>query len=323
MGTRSIMGAKHFGARVARLEDAALLRGRSRFVADLALPGMLHAAFVRSPHAHARIRSIDTSAARAMTGLCAVLTARELPSRLAGTQIPMLVPSPLINTPRTQLSLAGSEVCYVGQTIALAVAESRCAAEDAAAAVRIDFEPLAAVSDGDAAARPDAQRAHSDLASDIAASFPLRYGNVDEAFANAQHVFEQQLFLHRGAAMSLEGRGVLASYDAGHDMLTIWSATQTPHLCRPTLAELFERDLESIRVIAPAVGGGFGTKAPFYAEEAVIAAAAMRLGRPMTWQEDRREHFLSATQERDQHWKVAIAVDSGRSEERRVGKESG
>jgi carbon-monoxide dehydrogenase large subunit len=304
------MGAKHFGARVARLEDAALLRGRSRFVADLALPGMLHAAFVRSPHAHARIRSIDTSAARAMTGLAAVLTARELPSRLAGTQIPMLVPSPLINTPRTQLSLAGSEVCYVGQTIAVAIAASRCAAEDAAAAVRIDFEPLAAVSEGDAAARADAPRAHSDLSSNIAASFPLRYGSVEEAFANATHVFEQELFLHRGAAMSLEGRGVLASYDAGHDMLTVWSATQTPHLCRATLAELFERDLESIRVIAPAVGGGFGTKAPFYAEEAVIAAAAMRLGRPVTWQEDRREHFVSATQERDQHWKVAIAVDA-------------
>jgi len=110
--------------------------------------------------------------------------------------------------------------------------------------------------------------------------------------------------------MTLEGRAVLASYDAGADMLTVWSATQTPHLCRATLADLFERDLEAIRVIAPHVGGGFGTKAPFYAEEAVIPAAAMKLGRPVAWQEDRREHFLSATQERDQYWKVAIAVDN-------------
>jgi aerobic carbon-monoxide dehydrogenase large subunit len=303
------MGAKHFGARVARVEDAALLRGRSRFVADIALPGMLHAAFVRRPHAHARIRSIDAAAARAMPRVAEVLTARELPARLAGAQIPMLVPSPLIDTPRTQLALARSEVCYVGQTIAVVLAESRHAAEDAGAAVVIDFEPLAAVSDGDAAARPDAPRAHGDLASNIAASFPVRYGDVELAFANAAHVFEEELFLHRGGAMSLEGRGVLASYDAGDDMLTVWSATQTPHLCRATLAELFERDLESIRVIAPAVGGGFGTKAPFYAEEAVIAAAAMQQGRPVTWQEDRREHFLSATQERDQHWKAAIAVD--------------
>jgi aerobic carbon-monoxide dehydrogenase large subunit len=304
------MGAKHFGARITRLEDPALLRGRARFVGDIRLPGMLHASFVRSPHAHARIRSIDASAARAMPQVRAILTARELPSYLAGAQIPMLVPSPLINTPRTQLALASSEVCYVGQTIAVVVAESRHAAEDAAAAVLIDFEPLAAISDGAAAVRPDAARAHSDLASNIAASFPMRYGDVDKAFAHAAHVFEQELFLHRGAAMSLEGRGVLASYDAGSDMLTVWSATQTPHLCRATLAELFERDLESIRVIAPAVGGGFGTKAPFYAEEAVIAAAAMQLGCPVTWQEDRREHFLSATQERDQHWNVAIAVDA-------------
>src|SRR5207244_8707591 len=101
-----------------------------------------------------------------------------------------------------------------------------------------------------------------------------------------------------------------ASYDAGADLLTVWSATQTPHLCRGTLADLTERDLESIRVIAPAVGGGFGTKAPFYAEEAVIPAAAMKLGRPVKWQEDRREHFLTATQERDEYWKVAIAVDA-------------
>ncbi len=138
----------------------------------------------------------------------------------------------------------------------------------------------------------------------------MSYGDVDAAFAGAAHVFEEELCLHRGGAMTLEGRAVLASYDAGADMLTVWSATQTPHLCRGTLADLLERDLESIRVIAPFVGGGFGTKAPFYAEEAVIPAAAMKLRRPVTWQEDRREHFLSATQERDQYWKVAIAVDA-------------
>jgi carbon-monoxide dehydrogenase large subunit len=108
----------------------------------------------------------------------------------------------------------------------------------------------------------------------------------------------------------LEGRAVLASYDPAADMLNVWSATQTPHLCRGTLADLFERDLESIRVIAPFVGGGFGTKAPFYPEEAVIPAAAMKLGRPVKWQEDRREHFLASTQERDQYWKVGIAVDN-------------
>src|SRR5262249_14408419 len=298
------MGAKHFGARVARLEDPTLLTGRGRFVDDMRLAGALHACFVRSPHAHAAIRSIDAAAARAMPGVHAVLTADDLPPRMANGQIPMLVPNPLIKTPRTQLALARHEVCYVGQTIAAAVADSRYLAEDAAAAVAVDFDVLPAVSDCRDAARPDAPRAHSDLASNIAAIVPMSYGDVGAAFAKAAHVFEEELALHRGAAMTLETRAVAASYDASADMLTVWSATQTPHLCRGTLADLTERDLESIRVIAPHVGGGFGTKAPFYAEEAVIPAAAMKLGRPVTWQEDRREHFLSSTQERDQHWKV-------------------
>ncbi len=303
------MGAKHFGARVARLEDPALLTGRARFVDDIKLPGTLEACFVRSPHPHARIRAIDANAARAMPGVHAVLTADDLPPRLATGQIPMLVPNPAIKTPRTQLALARHEVCYVGQTIAVVIADDRYRAEDAVAAVVVDYEVLLSVSDCRDAVKPDAPGAHSDLTSNIAAFVPMSYGDVDAAFANAPHVFEDELLLHRGAAMTLEGRAVLASHDAAADMLTVWSATQTPHLARGTLADLFERDLDSIRVIAPAVGGGFGTKAPFYAEEAVIPAAAMKLGRPVKWQEDRREHFLSSTQERDQVWQVAIAVD--------------
>jgi carbon-monoxide dehydrogenase large subunit len=303
------MGARHFGARVARLEDPALLTGRGRFVDDIRLAGALHACFVRSPHAHAKIRAIDTSAARDLPGVHAVLTADDLPARMARSQIPMLVPNPSIATPRTQLALARREVCYVGQTIAVAIADNRYLAEDAAAAVNVEFEILPAVSDCREAARFGAPPTHSDLASNIAAVVSMSYGDVEAAFAGAAYVFEDELFLHRGGAMTLEGRAVLATYDGGADMLTVWSATQTPHLCRATLADLFERDLEAIRVIAPHVGGGFGTKAPFYAEEAVIPAVAMKLCRPITWQEDRREHFLSATQERDQHWKVAIAVD--------------
>jgi aerobic carbon-monoxide dehydrogenase large subunit len=304
------MGARHFGARVARLEDLALLTGRGRFVDDIKLAGALHACFVRSPHAHAKIRAIDASVARAMPGVHAVLTADDLPPRMASGQIPMLVPNPSIVTPRTQLALARREVCYVGQTIAVAIADNRYLAEDAAAAVHVDFEVLPAASDCREAASPGAPPVHSDLATNIAAVVPMSYGEIEVAFARATHVFEEEFSLHRGGAMTLEGRAVLASYDAGADMLTVWSATQTPHLCRGTLADLFERDLEAIRVIAPHVGGGFGTKAPFYAEEAVIPAAAMKLGRPVAWQEDRREHFLAATQERDQHWRVAIAVDA-------------
>ena len=139
---------------------------------------------------------------------------------------------------------------------------------------------------------------------------PTTYGDVEAAFARAAHVFEEEIWTHRGGGMAMEPRAVLASYEPATDMLTVWSATQTPHLGRRTLADLLERDLESIRVIAPDVGGGFGPKAPFYAEEAVIPAAAMKLGRPVKWFEDRREHFLCAIQERDQYWKVAVAVDA-------------
>src|SRR5499427_6104457 len=303
------MGAKHFGARVARVEDRALLTGRARFVDDIKLPGMLHGCFVRSPHPHARIRAIDTAAARAMPGVHAVFTAGDMPGRLATEPIPMPVPSPAITAMRTQRALATEEVCYVGETIALVVADNRYVAEDAAAAVAVEFEPLDAVSDCRDGLEPGAARSHSDLATNVAAFVPMSYGDVDAAFAGAAHVFEEEIFQHRGAAMTLEGRAVMASHDQATDLLTVWSATQTPHICQRTIADLLERELPSVRVIAPFVGGGFGTKAPFYAEEIVIPVAAMKLGRPVKWIEDRREHFLSATMERDQYWKVAIAVD--------------
>jgi carbon-monoxide dehydrogenase large subunit len=303
------MGAKQFGASVARVEDKVLVTGRARFVDDIVLPGLLHACFVRSPHPHARIGAIDTAAARAMPRVHAVLTAADMPGRLATDPIPTPVPHPAITAMRTQLALARREVCYAGEAVAVVAAENRYAAEDAAAAVAVAYEPLAAVSDCRDALARDAPRAHGDLASNAVARLPMSYGDVEGAFSRAAHVFEEVFFLHRGAAMPLEGRAVLASPDPLSGVLTIWSATQTPHICARTIAELLDRDLDSVRVIAPFVGGGFGTKAPFYAEEIVIPVAALKLGRPVKWTEDRREHFLSATQERDQYWRVAIAVD--------------
>jgi aerobic carbon-monoxide dehydrogenase large subunit len=305
------MGAKHFGARVKRIEDPALLSGRGRFVDDLKLPGLLYACFVRSPHAHALVRSIDGSAAMTLPGVHAVLTAGDLPEPMRRMPIPMLTPNPAIATPRTQTALAREEVCYVGQSIAVVIADSRYLAEDAVAAVAVDYDVLAAAGDCRTAVKDDAARAHSDLASNVIARFSLTYGDVDAAFADAAHVFEETLWQHRGGGMALETRAVLASHDPVADVLTVWSGTQTPHLGRGTLADLLDRNLESIRMIAPDVGGGFGPKAIFYPEEAVIPAAALKLGRPVKWIEDRREHFLCATQERDQYWDMAIAVDDG------------
>ena len=303
------MGAKLFGAAVKRLEDPALLAGRGRFVDDIKLPGTLHACFVRSPYAHALIRAVDGAPAMAMPGVHAVLTADNLPEPMDRMPIPMLTPNPAITTPRTQTVLARDEVCYVGQPIAMVIADSRYIAEDAAAAVMVEYDVVAAVADCRTGIADEAPRAHSDLASNIIARFPSAYGDIDAAFAGAAHVFDETLWQHRGGGMAMETRAVLASHDQASDLLTVWSGTQTPHLGRGTLADLLNRNIESIRMVAPDVGGGFGPKAIFYPEEAAIPAAALKLGRPVKWIEDRREHFLCATQERDQYWNVAIAVD--------------
>jgi aerobic carbon-monoxide dehydrogenase large subunit len=304
------MGAKHVGARVTRLEDPALLSGRGRFVDDVKMPGVLHACFVRSPHAHAKIVSFDAKAALIVPGVHAVITADELPETMRGTAIPMLVPNPSLASARTQTALARGEVNYVGQPVAVVIADTRYVAEDAAALMIVHYDPMDAVGDCRDAIKQGAARAHADLASNVAATFRLAYGDSDAAFTGAAHVFEEQIWQHRGGGMAIETRAVLASHDPASELLTVWSATQTPHIGRRMLADLLGRELETIRMIAPDVGGGFGPKAIFYPEEAVIPAVALNLGRPVKWIEDRREHFLCATQERDQYWAVAIAVDA-------------
>ena len=304
------MGAKHFGARVTRFEDPALLAGRGRFTDDIALTGALNACFVRSPHGHAKIRSIDVKPALALPGVHAVLTATDLPEPMRSERIPNLMANPAIRIMRTQHALAREEVCYAGQAIAVVIADSRHIAEDAAALVAVDYDVLPAVEDCREAVKTGSPRAHSDIADNVAASLKMAFGDADAAFAKAAHVFEEELWMHRGGGMSMETRAVAASHDAASDFLTVWSSTQTPHLGRGILADLLGRNLESIRMIAPDVGGGFGPKAPFYPEEAVIPVAAMKLRRPVKWFEDRREHFLCATQERDQFWTLAIAVDA-------------
>jgi len=303
------MGAKHLGARVKRLEDPALLCGRGRFVDDVKLPGMLHACFARSPHAHAKLVSIDAEAALDLPGVHAVVTASGLPGTMRRTPMPMLLPNPSITAARTQTVLAHDEVCYVGQPVAVVVADTRYIAEDAAAALNVQYDLLNAAGDCRDAIKDGATRAHRDLPSNIASTFRLAYGDTDAAFAGATYIFDEEIWQHRGGGMAIETRAVLASHDPVTDGVTVWSATQTPHLGRRMLADLLGREIETIRMIAPDVGGGFGPKAIFYPEEAAIPAVALKLGRPVKWIEDRREHFLCATQERDQYWSVAIAVD--------------
>jgi aerobic carbon-monoxide dehydrogenase large subunit len=304
------MGVKQFGARVTRLEDQSLLTGKGSFVDDVALPGALAASFVRSPHAHALVLSIDVAAALAMPGVVAVMTARDLPGTASTERMPMLVPNAAIKALRTQHALAVDEICYVGQTIAVVIADTRYAAEDAAAAVDIDYDILPAIAELRHALKPGAPLAHADLDTNLASAFEMNYGDVDIAFASATHILKESLFQHRGGGMAMETRAVAASHDPATGILTVWAGTQTPHIARRMLADQLACNPEAIRYIATDVGGGFGPKAIFYAEETVIASAALLLGRPVKWIEDRREHFMCATQERDQYWDVEIAVDA-------------
>ena len=303
------MGAQHFGARITRFEDPALLSGKGRYIDDIRAPGALHACFLRSPHGHARIRHIDVTAALALPGVHSVLTAADLSEQMRSVRMPLVLPNATMSTLRTQHCLAVDEVCYVGQALAVVLADSRHLGEDALAHIDVDYEVLSAISDVRHAIEKNSPSVHTDLDSNVVSEFTMAYGDVDAAFASATHVFNESLWQHRGGGMAMEPRGVLAQHDEASGQLTVWSTTQTPHIARRMMAEILEMGLEDIRIATPDVGGGFGPKGIFYPEEPVVAYAARATGRPVKFIEDRREHFMCATQERDQYWDVEIAVN--------------
>jgi carbon-monoxide dehydrogenase large subunit len=197
------MGAQHFGAKIARFEDPALLAGRGRYIDDIPAPGALHACFLRSPHGHARIRGIDVSAALGLPGVHAVLTAKDLSERMRTVRMPLLLPNATMSTLRTQHCLAVDEVCYVGQALAVVLADSRYLGEDALASIEVDYELLPAVSDVRDAVMKDAPSAHVDLKSNVVSEFTMNYGDVDAAFGSAPHVFRESLWQHRGGGMAM------------------------------------------------------------------------------------------------------------------------
>lgn len=297
------------GQRVKRLEDPDLLTGKGQFLDDLKLPGLLEAAFVRSPFAHATFTEIDAAEARALPGVHAVLTAKDLPPEMTGKRILLQVPHPQITYAVTQEPLASREVCFVGEAVAVVIAESRHLAEDAAERVIVDWEPLPAASHCDAALKPGAPVTHSAMTDNVAGRLNLGFGDVDAAFRGAAHVIEARYEPHRGTGHPMECRGVVAVYDLVSDAFRIWTSTQTPHNTQRAVIDMFGMAEDRVRVITPDVGGGFGPKNQVYPEELVIPAAARLLGRPVKWAEDRREHFLTTTQERDQVWDVSAAVD--------------
>lgn len=301
------MGVRYFGAAVPRIEDPDFLTGRGRYLDDIRLPGMLEAAFVRSPHAHARVTCIDAAAARTLSGVVAVFTATDLEA--AEKPMPQFAPSPLLVQNRTQHVLATTAVHYVGEAVALVVADSRAIAEDAAALVAVDYEPLPVVADVATAIEADAPRAHEGTLDNRVATLRGRFGNVDDVFFRAAHVFREHIVQTRGGCHAMECRGVVAAEDPISGQLTVWSSTQAPYMVRRALAGWLRIDESRVRIVAPHVGGGFGPKAAVYPEEFAIALATRKLGHPVKWVEDRREHFLATTQQRDEIWDLEAAAD--------------
>ena len=288
--------------------------GEALFTDDVQLPHMAHAAFVRSPYAHAQIVSIDISEAEAMAGVLAVYTADSLGDYWQPG--PLLVPPPpvpdIVFNQRTQVPLAKDKVRYAGEPVAIVVAESRYLAEDAAEWVFVEYEPLPAVVDMEQAAAADAPLVHDDLGSNISAHVVQKKGDYEAAKAEADLVLKRRLYYDHGVAAAMENRGIVAEWDRRAGRLTVWDTTQAPVFIRGGLAAMLGLSENQVRVIAPFIGGGFGPKIMmFYPSEVLIPWIAMQLDRPVKWIEDRSENFVATTHERDQiHWvEVALRQD--------------
>jgi|CXWL01.1.fsa_nt_gi carbon-monoxide dehydrogenase large subunit len=299
------------GRRVPRNEDARLLTGRALFVDDLDLPGMVHAAFLRSPHAHARIVRVDTSRAREREGVIGVYTAADLGDYWRPG--PLLVPPPPVADlefhARTQVPLAKDKVRHVGEPVVVVLAASRYLAEDALEDVEVDYEPLPAVVAIDRALEPTAARIHEDLDSNLAARVRQTKGDYAAARAAAEIVISRRFSYDRGTAAAIENRGVVASWDDRAQRLTVWDTTQAPIPIRNGLAAMLGLSEHQVRLIAPFIGGGFGPKIMmFYPEEVLVPWLALQAQRPVKWIEDRVENFYATTQERGQIHDAEIAI---------------
>jgi aerobic carbon-monoxide dehydrogenase large subunit len=303
------MATRALGAPIRRNEDPRLLLGHGRFVDDVRLPGMLHSAVLRSPHGHARVRRIEAEPARTAAGVALVVTATDLGA--LNRPGPLLIPHPALLEPRTQRPLAVDRVRYAGEAVAFVVAESRYAAEDALDLIDVEYEPLPAAIDLEAASREGAPLVHDDVRRNVCATFAQQVGDTATAFGRAHRVFRDRFLIERSAGQPIEARGVVAQFDVHDGTLTAWVSTQAPLPLSNGLAGLFGLPEHKVRVIAPDVGGGFGTKIMmFYPEEILVPYAAMTLGRPVKWIEDRREHLVAANHERGQVHDVEVAVDA-------------
>ncbi len=295
-----------FGARVKRVEDPRLITGHGEYVTDVELPGMLHAHFVRSPEAHAIIRGVDVEAARALPGVVAVYTGADL--REAVDPIRADAGYPTWQTSARPI-LAHERVRFVGEAVAMVIAEDRYVAEDAGALVELDLDPLAPVMTMDQALAPDVAPLHEGWVENRFVTREKGAGDVEAAFAAADHVLRFRMTTQRYAAVPMECRAVVADYDPYEQMLTVWDSTQVPHLARTGIAQHLRHPEHRLRVIAPDVGGGFGLKCMVFPEEVAVPFAARDLGRPVKWVEDRVEHLTASAHARDARDDLEIAFN--------------
>ena len=306
------MATRYFGERIKRNEDPRLLMGQGLYVDDVDLPNMIHAAFLRSPYAHARINSIDVSQALQREGVVAIYTANDLGDYWKPG--PLLVSPPpvkdIVFNEKTQVPLAKDKVKFAGEPIVMVLAESRYIAEDALADIQVDYEPLEAVVDLEKALQPDSTLIHEEIGSNIAAHVVQTKGNYESAKMDAALVIKRRFRYEHGCAAAIENRGIVAEWDNRAGRLTVWDTTQAPVVIRNGLAGMLGLSERQVRVVAPFIGGGFGPKIMmFYQEEVLVPWVAMKLNRPVKWIEDRAENFVATTHERGQIHDAEVAFD--------------
>ncbi len=295
----------YIGARIKRKEDVRLLRGIGKYVGDIHRPGMKHAAILRSSHAHARIVKIDAHRAIELPGVVGVLTAADLGGVKA---IPMRT-GVIPGLERSQQKpLANDKARYVGDPIAVVIADNRYIAEDALELIDVDYEPLPVAIDARRAIESGAGLLHDAVPDNIAAKFQVNVGDIDRALRDADFIVEGEFSVQRHAAVPLENRGLVAEWDEGRGLLTVWGPTKMTHTNWRILSELTGLAQSSIHFIEPEVGGGFGARGEFYPEDYLIPLAAMRFGKPICWIEDRSENLKAMNQSRQQTHKVKLGV---------------
>jgi carbon-monoxide dehydrogenase large subunit len=285
----------YVGRSVKRFEDPKLITGRGAFVDDIKLPDMLHAAVLRSPYAHARIRSIDVSAARHLPGVVAILTGADIADVLPDIPTRAMTGERVVDElrPPEHPLLAKDKACYVGQAVAMVVARAPSVARDGVELITVDYEPLPPVLDSYEAVRDEAPVIHEALGTNVAMRVRQRAGDVEAAFAQAGHVIRQRYQVPRLALVPLETRGVIAQYPPAEELLTVWNSTQAAQRVKHYLSRLLNRPEHTLRVIAPDVGGSFGIKDCIFPEDVLVPYLALRLGQPVKWVEERRENMLA------------------------------